>query len=207
MAIQNTTGIGVPQNVLGMVEATRVYYPDLIDIGGLSPEMRSQVEMSLLNNVFLPQGKRLGTNMPVTRTDLAAMLLRAGVVPQYMASEPIFTDVRDVTTRNATESIFTHPNGKLFDDVSAGNKFFPNASASKLLMAVAMVRAMNLSGLAETSVLPPTITDAASIPIPLRGYVAVALQRGFIQLDGNLFNPTRPITRLELICAGNVLSR
>jgi hypothetical protein len=38
-----------------------------------------------------------------------------------------------------------------------------------------------------------------------RGYVAVALQRGFISLDGNAFNPSRNVTRVELATSLNAL--
>ena len=42
------------------------------------------------------------------------------------------------------------------------------------------------------------VADAYAIPSTLRGYAAVALQYGFISLDGSYFNPSRGITRLEL---------
>jgi len=46
--------------------------------------------------------------------------------------------------------------------------------------------------------LPITITDAAQIPNEWRGYVAVALQKGLLSLDGNSFAPNRSLTRIEL---------
>jgi hypothetical protein len=36
-------------------------------------------------------------------------------------------------------------------------------------------------------------------------YVAVALQNGFLSLDGSRFNPTRSITRMELARSANIL--
>ena len=58
---------------------------------------------------------------------------------------------------------------------------------------------------AVTTALPAGISDASSIPASLRGYVAVALERGFIGTDGDLFAPNRPITRVELAISLNRL--
>jgi len=44
-----------------------------------------------------------------------------------------------------------------------------------------------------------------SIPAAWRGYVAVALQRRFVQLDGNAFNPWRSLTRVEVATSLNTL--
>lgn len=197
-AVQHTAGVGTAQNVYGVVELTRVEYPDLIDINGLTPELRAEVQQSLLNSLMLPEGKRFGPNVPVRRSELASALLRSGAVPQYMAATPLFTDVKDVATRNAVESVQTNPAGKLFYDAAAGGQFNPNGFATKLVTAVAMVKAAGLDGQAAASTLPANVVDGLTIPAQWRGYVAVALQRGFVSLDGSQFSPNRPITRLEL---------
>jgi hypothetical protein len=49
------------------------------------------------------------------------------------------------------------------------------------------------------------VSDGLSIPAAWRGYVAVALQRGFVRLDGNAFNPSRSLTRVELATSLNTL--
>ncbi|MEQ1607207.1 MAG: S-layer homology domain-containing protein [Pyrinomonadaceae bacterium] len=61
-----------------------------------------------------------------------------------------------------------------------------------------LVKAANLESQAASATLPLSMTDAALIPTAFRGYVAVALQNGFMTLDGNQFNPNRALTRLEL---------
>ena len=73
------------------------------------------------------------------------------------------------------------------------------------MAAVAFVKAADLDSAAASAVLPLTVTDAGSIPLQWRGYVAVALQRGFISLDGTQFNGNRAITRIELTLALNRL--
>jgi hypothetical protein len=203
-AVQHT-GTGTTQNVYGVVELTQVQYPDLIDVGSLSTTDLTQTQISLLTNAMLPEGRKFRPFSIVTRSELASTFVRAGSVPQYLASSPIFADVRDITTRNAVESVQSNPGGKLFYDASIGGRFNPNDQASKLVAAVAFVRAAGLSADAATATLPASVLDAATIPVDLRGYAAVALQRGFVTLDGNYFNAARGLNRLELAKAINAL--
>ena len=202
-AIQHTAGVGTAQNVNGAVEITQVEYPSLPDLNGLPAETRAEVQRSILNNVMIPRGHTFGTNVKVLRSDLAATIVRAGMVPQYVAAQPMFIDVTDIATRNVIESVQSNPGGALFYDAAAGGRFYPNNSASKLVTAVALVKAAGLDSVAATAVLPAGVTDGLSIPSQWRGYVAVALQRGFLSLDGSQFNPGRAVTRLELARAVN----
>jgi hypothetical protein len=122
-----------------------------------------------------------------------------------MASAAIFTDVRDEYSRNVVESTQAFPSGSLFYDASPVRKFNPYDGAAKLAAAIAFVKAAGLSSQAATASLPLTVSDASSIPAAWRGYVAVALQRGFVSLDGNTFNPSRSLTRVELATSLNTL--
>lgn len=203
-AIQHT-GTGTMQNVYGIVELTQVQYPDLVDVSTLTTSDLTQAQISLLTNSMLPEGRRFRPFSTVTRAELASTFVRAGSVPQYLAGNPMFTDVRDLTTRNAVESVQANPGGKLFYDSTAGGRFNPDGQASKIISAVAFVRAAGLTSDASTATLPIGVLDASSIPADLRGYVAVALQRGFLSLDGNYFNAARGLNRLELAKAINAL--
>lgn len=202
-AIQHTAGVGTVQNVYGVVELTRVEYPDLLDLGSLSAAGLAQAELSLLTNVMLPEGRKFRPGSSVSRGELAEAIVRAGQVPQFVAASPMFTDVRDIASRNSIESVQANPGGKLFYDAPAGGRFYPNDQATRLAAVIAFVKAAGLD--TSSAVLPITVADAASIPAALRGYVAVALQRGFIALDSNRVNPTRAITRIELAQAMNAL--
>jgi hypothetical protein len=204
-AIQHSGGVGTMQNVYGVVELTQVQFPDLVDLSMLTTADLTQAEISMLTNAVLPQGHSFRPSSAVTRADLAATFVRAGCAPQYLAANPMFTDVRDITTRNAIESVQTSPNSKLFFDASAGGRFNPNDSATKLVAAVAYVKAAGLSSEAATASLPAGTADALLIPADWRGYVAVALRHGFLTLDGSNFNPGRAITRLELAKAMNAI--
>ena len=202
-AVQHTAGAGTTQNVYGTVELTRVLYPDLLDLSSLSSVDLAQIDLSFLTNVMLSNGRRFRPGSAISRLDLAAGLVRTGRVSQYVASHPMYSDVRVLEPRNAVESVQSNPAGRLVYDAAPGSLFYPNNATSKLVAAVAFVKSVGLDSAASSAVLPLSVTDAASIPAALRGYVAVALQNGYLKLDGNQFNASRPITRLEFAIALN----
>ncbi|HVF46708.1 MAG TPA: S8 family serine peptidase, partial [Pyrinomonadaceae bacterium] len=204
-AVEHTLEAGTSQNVYGSVELTRVEFPELRDLTDLSAENLAEAERSLLANIMLTEGRRFRPDSPMSRFDLAAAFVRAGLVPQYLAAGPMFVDARDLWTRNAVESVQSNPGGQLFYDAAEGGRFNPSHSASRLAAAVAFVRAANFENMAATSTLPGTVTDAASIPSAMRGYAAVALQKGFLRLEGGRFDPNRAVTRLETARAINVI--
>ena len=196
---------GTSQQVFGAVETTQVEYPVMLDQSTLSPEQAVQVEQSLLENLMLPEGRKFRPDAAVTRIELAEALIRAGLVPQYMASVAMFTDVRDTYSRNVVESTQAFPSGPLFYDAIRGKNFYPYNGATKLAAAIAFVKAAGLDSQAASASLPLTVSDGLSIPAAWRGYVAVALQRRFVQLDGSAFNPWRSLTRIEIATSLNTL--
>ena len=204
-SIWHSGNVGTSQQVFGAVEVTQVEYPAMLDESTLSTDQAAQVERSLIANLMLPEGRKFRPNTAVSRFELAEALIRAGLVPQYMAATAMFTDVRDADSRNAVESAQSFPSGSLFYDATPGSRFYPLNGATKLAAAIAFVKGAGLDSQAATASLPLTVSDALSIPAAWRGYVAVALQRGFVSLDGNAFNPSRSLTRLELATSLNTL--
>jgi serine protease AprX len=204
-SVSHSGYVGTSQQVLGAVEVTQVEYPVMLDESTLSADQVVQVEKSLLANLMLPEGQKFRPSDAVSRLELAEALIRSGLVPQYMASVAMFTDVRDADSRNVVESTQAFPSGSLFYDATPGGNFKPYNGATKLAAAIAFVKASGLSSQAASAVLPLTVSDAASIPAAWRGYVAIALQRGFLSLDGNAFNPSRNLTRIELTKSLNTL--
>ena len=197
-AVYNSFGMGNAQNFFGVIEATSVSYDKLKDFDALSMPDQAVANESLSRFLMLPEGNKFRAGAVVTRADLAATFLRAGVVPQYIAANPMYSDVRNITTRNPVESIQSNPNGKLIFDASGSGNFYPYNAATKLVLAIALVKAANLDSVAAATNLPLTVADAALIPAAWRGYVALALQKGWLGLDGNNFNPNRAVTRIEL---------
>ena len=197
--ISHTGGIGTNQEYHGAVEATRVKFAPLADIGNLSPQIQSAIKESLRSFVMLPDGRRFRPAAAVTRAEMAAALLRGGRVPQYVAVNPMFGDVEDLTTRNSIESVQKFPGGKLFFDAANGKNFRPDEATSRLVAAVALVKAANLTALVSQT--PLKTLDAAQIPAEWRGYVAVAIQKGLLSAERGTFAPNRALTRGELAVA------
>ena len=197
--------VGTSQRVFGALDITQVEYPTLLDLGSLSADQTNQAEKSLLANLMLPEGRKFKPGSYVSRVELAEALVRSGMVSQYMAASPMFTDVREVNSRNVVESVQTAVNGGLIFDAAAGARFYPYNASTRLASAIAFVKAAGLDAQAASATLPATVTDAASIPLEWRGYVAVALQQNFLTLDGNAFSPSRSLTRIELAKALNEL--
>ena len=195
--VSHTGNIGTTQEFFGTVKTTSVRFAPLADVQTLSPDKQFAIREILRSFVMLPDGRRFRPLAAVSRAELAATLLRGGRVPQYLAATPIYADVYDFTTRNVVESVQKSPNGKLFFDASNA-QFRPDDASTKLVAAVALVKAANLQSLAQSTGLPLTVADYAQIPAEWRGYVAVALQKGFLSLDGNKFSPNSPLKRVEL---------
>ncbi|MBA3351391.1 MAG: S8 family serine peptidase [Blastocatellia bacterium] len=204
-AARHSSFAGIAQQVFGTVEITQVEFPAMMDLDTLAPNLVALAEKSLLSSVMLPEGRKFRPNTVVTRADFAESLVRAGFVPQYLAASAMFTDVRDRYSRNAVESVQSNPAGALFVDSTTGGRFYPHNSTTKLAAAIAYVKAARLDSLTSSTALPLTIDDASAIPAQWRGYVAVALQRGFVRVDGNAFNPSRSVTRIELAQSLNTL--
>ncbi len=191
--------LATPQSYYGAMEVTRVEYPQMSDLGSLTSTARDEIYQALRTYVMWPYGKNFRPQFAVSRYDLASALLMGGRVPQYLPVQSRFTDVRDGMTLLAVESAQSSPTGALFTDAVFGGKFRPDESATKLVAAVALVRAAGLrsqaDALAGTSL---TVTDAYLIPSNLRGYVSVALSQGLLTKDGAAFNPNRALARAEL---------
>ncbi|HYE66901.1 MAG TPA: S8 family serine peptidase [Pyrinomonadaceae bacterium] len=199
--VTNTLGsAGTSQPFSGVLEVTRALYAPLLDVNNLSAASRAEIYQTLRSFVMWPIGKHFRPEFSVSRADLAAALVLGGRVPQYLPAQPSYTDVRDLTTMSFVESVQAAPCGALFTDVTPGSRFRPDERVGRLATAVALVRAAGLRAEAEARIgaLPP-IADASAIPTDLRGYVAVAIERGLVLPDGaGYFRPSNALTRAEL---------
>jgi serine protease AprX len=204
--VYHTGNVGTAQNYFGLVEISKVDYSRLNDINLLTGDSRSSVLETIRSFVMLPQGKVFRPNSPVSRAEFAETFVRSGTVLQFVAGSPMYSDVRDEYTRSVVESVQSNQSGKLIYDANSGGAFYPDNLTSKLVAAVAFVKAANLESNAFSATLSPSIADYAQIPSQYRGYAAIALWRGFLKLDNNSFNPNRPLTRLELAQAINKIN-
>jgi hypothetical protein len=105
------------------------------------------------------------------------------------------------------ESGQTSPSGALFIDVTNGGQFRPFDNVTRLAAAVALVRAAGLRSEAEAKAgTPLPYTDSLSIPSTLRGYVSVAISKGFMQAD-SAFRPQGILNRTDLARANAVIQK
>jgi hypothetical protein len=199
--------VSSPQSTAGLLEVTRVQYAALSDLEGQSAGARADIYRALRMFAMSPYSNRFRPSFSVTRSQLAAALLISGHVPQYLPAQPRFTDVRDSSTMIFVESAQSAPNGALFTDASSGGQFRPDDYATRLVAAVAFVRAAGLQSEVNTASLPSNLADAGEIPTAMRGYVAVALSHGFLTADGGSFRPQSSLTRAELAHAIVALSK
>ena len=196
-----------PQNFLAATEITQVGFRELSDTGFLSESEKAIVYEGLRKFLLPPAGEKFAPGFAVSRGEFAAALVRIGKAPQFIAKNPLYPDVTDLTTRNAVEAVQSVPAGALIYDATPGNGFRPDQPVTRLAAAIALVKAAQLDNLAAGSALGG-VTDAADIPQQWRGYVAVALQKGWLSLDeSNKFNAGSPLTRMNLARALVVLSR
>ena len=191
--VSHTLGLGLtPQEFRGVFQTARVEYAPLSDLGALAPEARALVRESVRTLTMWPDGGQFRPAQAVTRAELAAAVVAAGRVPQYVPDTPSFTDVFDTPTMNAAESA-----RELFPDAARGGQFRPDARAERLLAAIVLVRAAGLEAEAANYSGQIFFTDAASIPSQWRGYAHVAVWHGLLP-SGEAFNPTGTLTRAQL---------
>ncbi len=196
--VENSYSTGTAQDFLGLVEITRLQFGNISDLSALSVSQQSIALESLRKFILMPDGNKFSPNSAITRADLAAAIIRAGKSPQFVAMNQAFSDVADLTTRNSVEAAQFNPNGKLFYDSGTNGEFRPNQFATRLTAAVALIKASQLDGIAASTALPVTVTDAATIPTQWRGYAAFALQKGWLNLENGKFNANNPVNRMDL---------
>ena len=207
--IANALGsTGSSQPVSGLLEVTRVEYKSLNDLSDQSADAHAEIQQALRTFALLPYANRFRPGFGVTRADLAAALVKGARVPQYLPAQPRFTDVHDASTMIFVESVQSSPNGALFTDATPGGQFRPDDYATRLVAAVAFVRAAGLQSEADAAASQPLpLNDVSTIPTNLRGYVAVALSHGFLTADGGNFRAANSLTRAELAHAIVALSK
>jgi serine protease AprX len=209
VGVTNTLGLaGTPQAFSGVLEVTRAQYAPLTDVDALSATAREEVYQNLRSYVMWPYGGSFRPGFGVTRVDLATALVLGARVPQYAPGRPTYADVLDRSTMLFVESVQAAPCGALFADATPGALFRPDDMVDRLTAAVALVRAQGLRSEAEAKAgTLLTVADAGAIPYALRGYVAVALERGLLTAEGGSFRPQSTLTRLELAHAMSVIAR
>ena len=199
VSVRNSLGLlGTAQTFNGVLQVGRASYAPLNDVSNLSPAIRDAIYQNIRTLAMRPNGSTFGPGKTATRSDVAMALVAAAQIPQYLAAQPLYSDVNDQTTRVFVESVQSQSNGSIFPDVSTGGQFRPNDGVTRIAAAVALVRAAGLRAEAEARAgTPLAVLDAAAIPGELRGYVSLAIVEGLLSSE-TFFRPQNPLTRAEL---------
>jgi serine protease AprX len=208
ISVRNTLGaLGTPQQFYGVVEVARARYARMNDVDSLSPSLRDDIYQNLRSFTMWPIGSRFRSDFGVSRADLATAMVLGARVPQYLPGQSSYKDVRDASTMLFVESAQASPTGALFIDVTRGGQFRPNDGVTRLVAAVALVRAAGLRSDAEAKAgTPLAFLDASGIPSELRGYISVAVSNGLLQGD-TTFRPNGAFTRADLAHAIAVIEK
>jgi serine protease AprX len=195
------------QPFTGTVEVTRTQLAQVNDLGSLSSSLRAEIYQAMRTRVMTPYGQNFRPAFAVTRAALAESLVYGARLPQYLAPEPRYTDVQNVTTRSFVESAQFSSSTALFPDDSS-NRFRPDENTDRLTAAIVLIRAAGLRSEAESqSGSSSGIADILTVPSALRGYVTVAVSRGLLTTSSSLFRPQNSLTRGELAHALAALQR
>jgi serine protease AprX len=207
--------------------------PAPIDIQGSA--MQTDILTALLarridafsDGTFRPQAS-------VTREDLARALALNVPVRQSLASAPVFNDTpadlepiaEALTVRGSTLRDWNFvPQGLIS---TSGGAFNPTGTVNRLDLAMALVRALGLDAEAKAKANTPVMAggqeliDDTQIPLNLRGYVQIALDRGLLEafpasvqqlptggfqaLPGPRFEPKTLVTRGVMASKLNLFS-
>jgi serine protease AprX len=231
-------GIAAPEEVNGYFKTAIINVETPADIQGHQGEQ--QIRDALANrrmdtfadNTFQP-------NANVTREDFARALALNTPLRQSLGATAKFTDVsgdleaiaQAVTAKGSTLRDWNFvPAGMMS---ATGSTFSPTANISRLDLAVAFVRALGLdkeardkAGSTVTAVdsdgQTKPILDNAQIPSELRGYVQIAIDKGFLEvavtsiqqtptgmmiIPGPRVNPTGTVTRAALAAKLNTFAQ
>jgi serine protease AprX len=196
-----TSGVAPPSTVSGtIIQKGITISPAIVDIQNHAA--KGEIELAILNrrmdtfgdNSFQPDAN-------VTREDFARALALNVPLRQTLGTERKFADVsadfeplaQAITSKGSTLRDFytaessSAPAGLMSSD---GSNFNPNGTVSRLDLAVAFVRALGLDAEAKakanTAVIDPTsgqpVIENAQIPPALRGYVQIAIDKGFLEV-------------------------
>ncbi|MFL6209932.1 MAG: S8 family serine peptidase [Pyrinomonadaceae bacterium] len=205
--VANTLGVaGTAQPFVGILETGHAEYAPLRDLDGVNADARADIYQALRTFVMQPVGANFRPSFAMSRGNLAAALVAAGSVPQYLPAQSAYRDVHDPMTTLYVESAQHAPVGALFLDTNTRN-FSPDAAVDRVTAAVVLVRAAGLQTEVDANNSPLTVLDAGLITNQLRGYVAVALKRGLLTTSSLNFRPQAGLTRAELAHALVVMQK
>jgi serine protease AprX len=198
--------LGRTQQFVIAVEIFRASY-SLSGLNQLSASDRATATRALRTGLMTASGNFAGSSFATRLEAARAVMLGAGTrVPQYLASEPTFSDEPSDGNAVYIESVTHSPNGDLFG--TTGSLFNPQSQIDRVSIAIALVKALGLDAEAQAArYTNPGLLDWYQIPSAARGYVSLAVSRNLMRPVLGFFRPSDSITRLDLAAAGVALQQ
>jgi hypothetical protein len=174
------------------------------DVLSLDPADVQAITTAVSRNLIVGHGSVFEPLEAMSRGDLARSLALAAGVPQRIPPSGSFVDVAPGDANLPyVESVAGRRAQQLLLEGQAGNRFRATQAVRRIDFAAAMVRAAGLEQEAvERAGETLGLVDDDRIPDRLKGYAAVALERGLIEPasapEGAAFAPTGKVLRLEV---------
>ena len=212
-------GAGTPADQPFTLTVTNYTYDpnQATDLSGLDAATRAKALRLIYDRVMFTSGNFFRPDDALTRMELAQGLMFGTRVLQYLPQRPTFGDIAAGTTEELVAESLKREGVMGLD----GTTFGGGAQVTRLEQAVAMVRALRMDAqarsLAGTNVKSGgvTLSDNAQIPASLRGYVQIAIDKGFLEvypaeikqiapgqfvaMPGPRVEPSRVVKRAEFI--------
>jgi serine protease AprX len=172
------------------------------DVAGLPADDRDTVTRVVARNVMVGRGDVFDPYDPLTRGELARALALAAGRPQRIPAKPSFNDVGSGHPLYPyVESVAGAPARLRLMSSKNLVSFAPAADVTRLDFTVALVRGAGLQEEAAARAGESLgFADQFKIPTTLRGYVAVGLERGLIDVVGadgvTKFDPKGEVPRV-----------
>ncbi len=173
------------------------------DVAGLPAAERAMVTGAVSRRLMLGRGSLFDPASGLTRGELARSLALAAGAPQRIPAAATFSDVPATHPAHPyVESIAGARARVSLMNPDSGGGFGADRDVVRLDFAVALVKAAGRGAEAAARAGEPLgLKDESQIPFALKGYVAVAVERGLINLipgpDGTRFRANWKVTRLE----------
>ena len=193
------------------------------DLGALDAATRTRALRLIYDRVMFTSGSFFRPEDALTRMELAQALMFGTRVLQYLPNRPTFGDIAAGTPEELVAESLKREGVMGLD----GTTFGASAQVTRLEEAVALVRALRLDAQAralagkDVKSAGQTLTDNAQIPPALRGYVQLAIDRGFLEvypaeikqtgpgqfivIPGPRVEPARVVKRFEFIAPATKL--
>ena len=173
------------------------------DVATLPDASRDLLAGAVGRHVIVGRGTLFEPYSYITRGELARSLALAAELPQRIPAQPSFLDVGPADPGYPfVETVAGARARRVLMDSGTSKNFQPNANVSRLDFAVSLVRAAGLASEAQARAGESLgLADEDKIPLDLRGFVAVALERCLIDTvataSGPAFDPKGPLPRLN----------